>query len=445
MQSGNAVESSQMVEMFYLVDSWNPPMAYGSGSEGTLEQMDDTRAATVKKSRQSMATAATGEWSSSNFVARSALPMSAADQPQRVGMADNFKQSKKSRATVSGKLPPSVLGFAVGSSIVADSVDAMCVNLDATIMAASIESKTLVWNLQGKSSHSGEHSPGKLYNSLFVSKPGESACSIMSGKGTTCLSIAPDAPVLLTGTSRGQVALWSVEGSHKLVSYTGHTSRTPVWSVAWAPAALYFATGAGDSVARIWRSDVPFPIRILPVSDGHAHIVKWHPSCQLVAVASANHVTVFEIASAQSLFRFNMKAVTALEFSPTGYLLAAANADSLTVWDMNAGAQLFQHDTFNSITNLAWSFPSAAALGDGGLKSVTGSTGVGHPVLVSVEGSGKLRLWDKLFVSKPSLCEMATSQPMRPHHMHFTPRNLLVLAGTPEAGYNSIPEGLPGL
>ena len=112
---------------------------------------------------------------------------------------------------------------------------------------------------------------------------------------------------------------------------------------------------------------------------------------------------------------------------------------------MNAGAQLFQHDTFNSITNLAWSFPSAAALGDGGLKSVTGSTGVGHPVLVSVEGSGKLRLWDKLFVSKPSLCEMATSQPMRPHHMHFTPRNLLVLAGTPEAGYNSIPEGLPGL
>jgi WD40 repeat protein len=161
--------------------------------------------------------------------------------------------------------------------------------------------------------------------------------------------------------------------------------------------------------------------------------VKWHPSCQLLAAASAQQITVFEVSGPASLFKFEFKQATAMEFSPTGYLLAAANADTLTVWDTNTGSVLFRFDTFSRIVSLAWSHPSSSGLGDGGLKSVLQQSGTGHPVLISIDESGKLRLWDRLFVNKASVSELSFGQAPRPLHMHITPRNLLVMVGAKQS------------
>jgi hypothetical protein len=72
-------------------------------------------------------------------------------------------------------------------------------------------------------------------------------------------------------------------------------------------------------------------------------------------------------------------------------------------------------------------------LGDGGLKSVLQQSGTGHPVLISIDEAGKLRLWDRLFVNKASVSELSFDQTIRPLHMHITPRNLLVVVGAKES------------
>ena len=434
----------------YTVDSWNPPMAYGSSTvDSTVEQPDD-KSSLQKKTRQYSASEMNAFWSSSTVMNKSSLPFVSPDQPQRIAFADSFKISRRSRCTISARSAPPVVGFIVADEDNCDAVDCATVNTDATMCASSFNSKTVIWSLppqSAKTTGNDDISASKLFNSMFLPQ-GKTRLELPTGTGTNCLDIAPDAPIILSGSSRGQIGLWSMEVGKRLVSYTGLSSTTPVWDIAWSPAAMYFATGSGDSVARLWRSDIPFPIRVLSPGEGaglHCHLTKWHPSCQLVVVASTNHVTVHELSGPAVLFQFAFKQATAMAFSPTGYLLAAANANSLTVWETNTGTVLFQFDTFSPIVELAWSHPSANGLGDGGLKSVLGSTGVGHPVLISIEESGKMRLWDRLFVNKPSVCELSFSQSIRPLHMHFTPKNLLVVAGAVESSDLSAIEGIRGM
>lgn len=399
----HVLDASIVKDMPYLVDSANPPMAYGSVlSESLPEAMDESKGPTARKSKQPVVLDQGGPWNSANFVARSALPMSSPDQPQRVAFADIFRHSKRNRATVSSKVPPPVLAFSFAESA---SLNYLTVNLDATMVAACYDSCTVISNLHVPPSDTS--TPSKLYNSIF--QPIETHVTLPSGHSTLCASFAPDSPVVLTATSRGQVSLWSIEGAKRLVSYTGHTSHTPVWDVAWAPCALYFGTGSGDAVARIWRSDIPFPIRLLTLpNDQHARIIRWHPSCQLVGVAGLNSVAVFEISGPKILFSFPLAGTLAIEFSPTGLFLAIATSTELSVWELKDGTRIFHQDCFVPIRSLAWG-------GDG--------------ILLSIEETGKIRLWDRLFISKPSVLELSNGS-LNPMHMHFTPRNLLVVAGT---------------
>jgi len=437
------VDNSTTKFTTYTVDSWNPPLAYGSSTIDAASELADDKTAGHKKTRSLTASEMNAFWSASTLPAKTALPMAAPDQTQRIAFADNFKTARKSRCTVTTRTPPPVVGFIVADEDNADAVDAATINLDGNMCGSSINGKTVVWSLATQSNMHAttmdDVSASRMHNALFLPQGGRQRYELPTGRFTTALDFAPDSPILLTGSSKGEVGLWSIELSRKLVSYTGLTSRTPVWDLSWSPAALYFASGSGDSAARIWRSDIPFPIRVLPSTEGGASLVRWHPSCQLVAVASNESIRVHEISGPAMLFQFDFKRATAIEFSPTGYLLAAANAEGLTVWETNTGTVIFQFDTFSTIVGLSWSWPSASGLGDGGLKSVLGTVGVGHPVLVSIEEPGRMRVWDRLFINKPNPCELSFSHPIRPLHMHFTPKNLLVVAGAKEKNdYTSV-------
>lgn len=425
----------------HTVDSWNPPFAYGN-SAGDIagDQVDEKGRRTRPVSNQDM----NAFLSSTNLLAKSNLSFPSGDQPQRVAFSEWFQANRRNRCTVTTKSPPPVATFMVEGSKSGSSVDATTINLDASLCASSVGSKTVVWSLASQSAKisSDDMSTSKAYQTLFHAAD-KHRLDLPTGPSTLALDFAPDSPLLLTGSARGDIGLWSVESGQKIVSYTGLTSRTAVWSLSWCPAASYFSTGSSDGSVRVWRSDIPFPVRILDVPESrHSQIVKWHPSCQLLAVGSENSITVHEIASSVISFKFEFPKATAIAFSPTGYLLAAANEDSLTVWELHAGSQLFQCDTFATIVDLSWAHPSASMLGDGGLRSVSMQVGTGHPVLVSVEQSGKLRVWDRLFVSKPSACELELSGPIRPLHMHVTPRNLVVVAGAQDEHPQSVFESL---
>jgi len=429
-----AKDNSQIQFMNYLVDSWTPPEMFGTLPPESMTDVQDDLRNNSRKSRQNVVPDANLFWSATNLQSKGGLPMASPDQPQRVSSADSFRTSRKFRYAVGARTPPCTLGLIIGDEAHPDSVDVLDVNKDASMCCAGFSnSKTVVWSLSSERTSGG--SVSEMYSSMFTpSSTGSNQFVIPTSRGTTCLKFAPDAPIILSGSSRGDVSLWSVETQQKLVSYTGHSCRTPVWSIDWSPAGYYFSTGSGDSTARVWRTDIPFPIRSF-IADGSAHVqlVKWHPSCQLVAIGSTNSLSVQEVGSPNELFRFDdFKNATAIDFSPSGYLMAAANMDRLTVWELRTGAEIFSIDTFKPIVELSWSYPASAGLGDGGLRGLTGMTGAGHPVLASVEQGGKVRLWDKLHIPKTSVCEIAFSQPIRPLHMHFTPRNLLVVAGSKE-------------
>jgi WD40 repeat protein len=351
-----------------------------------------------------------------------------------------MREAKRYRLPVSPKTPPTVVSLVVGEYAQADDIDAVTVNLEGDACAMSTaDGFTSVWTWPSgsptKSAHEGEHSASQLYSSLFQPSSSQHIFSLNTGTGTQCLAFAPDSGALLSGSSRGSVDLWSIEKERKLVSYIGHSSRTPVWDVSHAPTGLYFATSAGDSTARIWRTDIPYPIRCFKDDDSkHIHFVRWHPQTQIVAIASAERVSVRDVGTSQVLFQYDdCKGCTALEFSPSGHLLAAANEECLRVWETTTGKCIFTVDTFSTILSLAWTQPTGTGL-DGGVKGPEGnSVGSGHSVLISVEQSGKVRMWDRLSISKPSVCEMNMTHPVRPLHMHCTPRNLIVVAGVRES------------
>lgn len=368
----------------------------------------------------------------------SSVPHASSEQPQRIANTDSFRDSRKIRASVTTKSPPPLVNLVVGEYKQADMIDAVTVNSDATMCAASTaDNITSIWSWPSgtsRGSAGSEHISPQLYNSLYQPSSSQHIFTLKTGAGTQCLSFSPDSPLILSGTSRGTVDLWSIEKEAKLVSFIGHSSRTPVWDVSHAPSGLYFATASGDSAARIWRTDIPYPVRCFKAENAtHAHFVRWHPSAQIVAVATNVNLSIYDVGTSQPVFQFNdFAGCTALEFSPSGYLLAAANEKCLRIWETATGACIFNYDTFSTILSLAWSFPTGSGL-DGGVKGPNGTvSGGGHSVLMSVEESGRTRMWDRLSISKPSACELMPDHVIRPLHMHFTPRNLLVVAGVRE-------------
>ena len=405
-----------------------------------MDQSEDAKAPS-RRSRQNVMPDANIFWSAANLASKSALPMPSPDQPQRVALADEFRLSRKHRNVVGGKTPPAAMAVAIGHPDQADDIDAMDISQDGSICAVSYrDSRTCVWCLCESQKTSDEKAFANLYDKLFpASEEGPSRRILPTPRGTTVIRFSPDAPILLAGSTRGELSLWSIETGTKLVSYTGHSSRTPIWSIDWNPAGYYFATGSGDGIARVWRSDIPFPIRTFAINGSqHAQIVKWHPSCQLLAIGASKSLVIVDASVTSGdaygeLFRFDEFGNTSsIAFSPTGFLVAAANDKMLCIWELNNGTPIFQFETFQRIVGLTWSYPSSIGLGDGGLKSLTGTSGSGHPVLASVEEGGKVRIWDKLYISKASVCELKVDKPMRPLHMHFTHRNLLVIGGTAE-------------
>ncbi|TEB19187.1 hypothetical protein C9890_0259, partial [Perkinsus sp. BL_2016] len=121
------------------------------------------------------------------------------------------------------------------------------------------------------------------------STPGLGSFRALNGRGVLAAAFAPDAPLLLTAGMHGNLTLLATDSLLNLVSYSGHSSKIPVWSVNWSPAGTYFATGSGDGCARLWRTDIVAPLRVFvgDTAGGYAggrHIqdLAWHPNCQVL-------------------------------------------------------------------------------------------------------------------------------------------------------------------
>ena len=416
------------------VSAWFPPAAYGGASSKRKEK--------TPGAAQSI--------SADNFLQFSSFPYLAADAPQRVACAARFRSDRKARTAVNARSPPAV------GVIAAQSKDLRCITVgEGLVFVSDGSSAGCYTGISGHQPFSPSIQPThlnsqsndipselKAYSELFG--PGATSVTHLSG-GSGILSgdFAPDAMLLATAGLQGSIGLWSVETGHKLVSYSGHTSRTPVWSVKFSPAATYFASGAGDSSAKLWRTDIPCFLRSLPHEEGrHVNKIAWHPNAQVVATATEDEICLWDLLTPKKISGIKRRGVSDLSFSPSGTLLSVISGatggtkgglgfssvcevfDTVGWSDDAERAKIFTAE--GNARKLAWSWPMGPGFKDG---LVTGGHGGGHAQMVTVDADGRVKLFDRLHSDKPAVCELPLERRIRPYYAGFTPRNFLIVAG----------------
>ncbi len=76
----------------------------------------------------------------------------------------------------------------------------------------------------------------------------------------TSVSISYDELYMLSTGMDRSIKLWCLRLKTVLAEFYGHTGT--VWDVTWAPTGYYFLSGGADSLAILWKTDVPAPQRI---------------------------------------------------------------------------------------------------------------------------------------------------------------------------------------
>ena len=197
-----------------------------------------------------------------------------------------------------------------------------------------------------------------------------------------------------------------------------------MWSVDWSPAGSYFATGAGDGTARLWRTDIVAPLRnFVPAnpSDGrHVQNLAWHPNSHVLATANESEIVLWDVLASSPIHTFKRTNTNDIAFSPNGNFLAIASDQGLEVVEV-LEAKTILTDESEVVMNVAWSWPTIPPTAD---------KPAGASNLVSVGHDGKCKLYDKLATAQTAaVCELPLERPIRPFKAQFTWKNFLVVAG----------------
>ena len=398
-----------------------PPFAYGGQSGGLRSTSKKT--SSVDKGSAGL--------TADTFLAFSSLPFLPSEAPQRVSFAARFRADKKFRVPVTARSPPTV-GILAVTGDGGDEIKTMAVNGDGGMVFVASESGSGVYLSAGNSysrqpNMQAETLPPtetRLYSEIFESSI-PSVTAFQGGEGILSADFCPDSPLIATGGLGGTVGLWSIEKGKQLVSYSGHTSRTPVWTTKFCPASTYFLSGGGDGAAKLYRSDIPCFLRSLPHSMGrHVTKIAWHPNAQVAVTVSDEELVLWDLLSPRRIGGFSARGVRDVAFSPSGnFMTVAGGSGGLSVYDMAmwAGSEENSQQIFYSpepASKVAWSWPTSS-----------GSLGG----LVSVDGSGRARLFDKIVEGRPSVCELPLERPIRPFAVQFTCKNFLLVAGVDQS------------
>jgi WD40 repeat protein len=152
------------------------------------------------------------------------------------------------------------------------------------------------------------------------------------------VGFSPDGNTIVAGGTGGSVVLWNV-GGRILVAHPTDNA----FALSCTEGCRRIATAEGDGVIRLWnRADGNVA---LVLADGTKTIynVKFSPSGQFLAAASADGtVTVWNATTLQLLWQRNTGSyVDALAFNPASSELASGNGDGvIQIWNVSSGTQL---------------------------------------------------------------------------------------------------------
>lgn len=167
------------------------------------------------------------------------------------------------------------------------------------------------------------------------------AKSIFAETFDNILSVAfsPDAKLLATSDTNGEIRLWQVADGKQLLTFQGHKSW--VKSVAFSPDGQKLASGSIDN--NVWLWDVKTG-QCLKVFQGHTAwvwSVVFSPDSQILASGSVDEtVKLWDVATGGCIrtLQGDTKAVLSVTFSPQGQTLATGSADgTVRLWDVATG------------------------------------------------------------------------------------------------------------
>ncbi|KAI0004261.1 TFIID and SAGA subunit [Russula compacta] len=328
-------------------------------------------------------------------------------------------------------------------------------SLDTSLMAAGFEESCIrLWNLKGEPLN-GLQSEFQLNNIRDSSslnslrEKGGSPTRKLIGHSGPVYSLAFD-PVtgsaappkyLLSGSADATARLWSMDTMTNVVAYRGH--QNPVWDVDWSPMGIYFTTASRDRTARLWSTDRTSTLRIYAGHSSDVDCVRFHPNSLYIATGSSDWTArLWDVQRGTSVRVFigHQGIISTLAFSPDGRYLATAGEDlAINMWDLGSGRRVKKMTGHTaSVYSLAFSAESSVLVsggadwtvrcwdirGPGGLPETSrtngmgGSTGSHHS---KDSGPDVIETTDLLATFPTKRTPITT--------VHFTPRNLCLVAG----------------
>ncbi|KAI6650371.1 hypothetical protein LOD99_6047 [Oopsacas minuta] len=153
------------------------------------------------------------------------------------------------------------------------------------------------------------------------------------------VSISLSADWVISGSGDGTCRLWNLKDSGDCIAeYVGHQS--PVWSVC-LPKQIdsgYFASSSQDGTARLWSTELLYPLRIFSGHCSGVNCVDLHPNCVYLATGGQDgscRLWNSQDGACVRLLTGGRSAVTCLSFSPDGKLVATGCQEGVVrVWNI---------------------------------------------------------------------------------------------------------------
>ena len=153
------------------------------------------------------------------------------------------------------------------------------------------------------------------------------------------LAITPNGQILVSGSSNGNIKLWSFPGGALLANLDGNGSW--VWDLAITPDGQTLASGSSDSTIKLWDLPKKIPVGTLEGHEGGVRALSITPDGTiLISGHFDNTIKLWNIAEEKLVGTLNghQNHVRSLAITPDGKILASASGENfIKLWALPNG------------------------------------------------------------------------------------------------------------
>lgn len=158
------------------------------------------------------------------------------------------------------------------------------------------------------------------------------------------VAYSPDGRLLATGSSNGEIKIWSADDYQEILCCRGHQAW--VMSLSFSPDGRYLASASDDHLVKIWDLPTGNCLSTYTEHTDSVNTVKFHPNGRTIASGGQDATIRFWDLSAtvpliKTLVGHEGGRVWSIDFSPDGELLVSGSEDrTIRIWDAATGACL---------------------------------------------------------------------------------------------------------